>query len=122
MVYYRMQSFIFRVLISLNIKVTLICLLCVLPFFVLFLGAAMIKLLALAVLACTTVSINGQLLDLAALIDLNLGGGGGGCQDVDAIDRTLRDVSLKAILLFYSNYAFTHRHKCTVYAFQLSFL
>lgn len=50
----------------------------------------MIKLILLAALACVTVS-RADLLDLAVLLDINIGGGG--CQDVDAIDRTLRDVS-----------------------------
>lgn len=53
-------------------------------------GAAMIKLILLAALACVTVS-RADLIDLAVLLDINIGGGG--CQDVDAIDRTLRDVS-----------------------------
>lgn len=51
----------------------------------------MIKLILLVALACVTVS-KADLVDLAVLLDINIGGGGG-CQDVDAIDRTLRDVS-----------------------------
>lgn len=55
----------------------------------------MIKLILLAALACVSVS-RANILDLGVgvLLNVNLGGGGG-CQDVDAIDRTLRDVSKK---------------------------
>lgn len=49
----------------------------------------MMKLILLATLACVTVS-RADLLDLALIVNIGVGGG---CQDVDAIDRTLRDVS-----------------------------